>query len=139
VNRTSWRSVATVGAALYGLALAVNRSVVDVEGPSMEPALWAGDRLVTIPARPGWLEPGQVVVVADPADADHLVVKRLAAIETGRVVVLGDNPRASTDSRSWRALPLRAVRRLVLARWPDLRTPLRRSVRPQGGFGRQAG
>jgi nickel-type superoxide dismutase maturation protease len=114
------------GAALYAAVLAVNRSLVEVRGPSMEPSLREGDRLLTVPARRGWLEPGQVVVVSDPAEASHLVVKRLSAIGAGQVHVHGDNPRASTDSRTWGALPLRAVRRIAVARWPDLRTPLRR-------------
>jgi nickel-type superoxide dismutase maturation protease len=111
-------------AALYGLALAVNRSLVEVRGTSMEPTLWEGDRLLTVPARRAWLEPGQVVVVADPADAGHEVVKRLGSLGDGRAEVFGDNPRASTDSRSWGPIPLVAVRRIVVARWPDVRTSL---------------
>jgi nickel-type superoxide dismutase maturation protease len=125
VRSRVWPAVAGA-VALYAAALAVNRSLVEVRGPSMEPSLREGDRLLTVPARPGWLEPGQVVVVADPADTSHLVVKRLTAIGAGQVHVHGDNPRASTDSRAWGALPLRAVRRIAVARWPDLRTPLRR-------------
>jgi nickel-type superoxide dismutase maturation protease len=126
--RSRWRTVTVVAVMAYGVTWAVNRSLVEVRGPSMEPALWAGDRLLTIPARRGWLEPGQVVVVTDPADRDHLVAKRLTAIGSGRVAVHGDNPRASTDSRTWGDLPLAAVRRIAVARWPDLWTPLRRTV-----------
>jgi nickel-type superoxide dismutase maturation protease len=123
--RNRWRWVASA-AALYGLALAINRSLVEVRGISMEPSLWEGDRLLTVPARRAWLEPGQVVVVTDPADPDHEVVKRLGSVGDGRAEVFGDNPRASTDSRSWGPLPLAAIRRIVVARWPDLLTPLRR-------------
>jgi nickel-type superoxide dismutase maturation protease len=92
----------------------------------MEPTLWAGDRLLTVPARPASVRPGRVVVVADPADEGHLVVKRVVSAEAGRVVVLGDQPAASTDSRTWGPLPRRAVRRIVVRRWPDLRTRLHR-------------
>jgi nickel-type superoxide dismutase maturation protease len=127
--RDGWRWVVPV-AALYGLMLAVNRSLVEVRGPSMEPALWEGDRLLTVPARRAWLEPGQVVVVADPTDPGHEVVKRLASLGDGLAEVFGDNPRASTDSRSWGPLPLATIRRIVVARWPDVMTPLRRSMQP---------
>ncbi|MEX1178429.1 MAG: nickel-type superoxide dismutase maturation protease [Nitriliruptor sp.] len=120
-----WR-LGTLALVAYVVALVVNRSLVDVQGASMEPALWAGDRLLTVPARRAWIRPGRVAVVADPADPDHLVVKRLGATHRGAVEVLGDNPAASTDSRSWGPVPLDAVRRIVIRRWPDLRTRLHR-------------
>jgi nickel-type superoxide dismutase maturation protease len=125
-SKGRWRWLVGGAFGLYGVVLAVNRSLVEVQGPSMQPALWEGDRLLTVPARRGWLEPGQVVVVADPHEPGHLVVKRLTAIGAGRVEVHGDHPAASTDSRTWGPLPLRAVRRIAVARWPDLRSPLRR-------------
>lgn len=120
------RAVAVAIAAAYLATLAVNRSLVVVRGASMEPTLWAGDRLLTVPARRSSLRPGRVVVVADPADASHLVVKRVARAGGGEVVVLGDHPPASTDSRTWGPLPPGAIRRVVLCRWPDLRTRLHR-------------
>jgi nickel-type superoxide dismutase maturation protease len=124
------RTAAAVGAAgavaLYLAVLAVNRSLVEVQGASMEPTLWAGDRLLTVPATPRRIRPGRVVVVTDPADPSHLVVKRVARADGGRVEVLGDQPAASTDSRTWGALPPSAVRRIVVRRWPDLRTRLHR-------------
>jgi nickel-type superoxide dismutase maturation protease len=110
----------------YIATLAVNRSLVEVRGASMEPTLWPGDRLLTVPPRRRWLVPGRVVVVADPADPSHLVVKRLARAEAGQVEVLGDHPAGSTDSRHWGPLPTAAVRRVVVRRWPDLRTRLHR-------------
>jgi nickel-type superoxide dismutase maturation protease len=119
--------VMAAGAAVAYLAtLAANRSLVVVRGASMEPPLWAGDHLLT---RPTWLGPiraGQVVVVADPTDPSHLVVKRVDRADGGEVVVTGDNPAASTDSRTWGPLRPAAVRRVVLRRWPDLRTRLHR-------------
>ena len=93
----------------------------------MEPALRAGERLMTWPARPGALRPGRVVVVADPTDPDHLVVKRIAGLDGDRVTVLGDHAAASTDSRTWGPVPRAAVRRVVVRRWPDLRTRLHRT------------
>jgi nickel-type superoxide dismutase maturation protease len=120
-----WR-VGVCVAAGYGVVLGVNRSLVEVRGRSMEPTLRAGDRLLTVPARRAWLRPGRVVVVGDPSDADHLAIKRIASVGRGRVAVLGDHPEASTDSRTWGPLPVAAVRRIVVRRWPDLRTRLHR-------------
>jgi nickel-type superoxide dismutase maturation protease len=124
--RTRLTIASALTAVTYLGVLAVNRSLVEVRGASMEPTLWAGDRLLTVPARPASVRPGRVVVVADPADEGHLVVKRVVSAEAGRVVVLGDQPAASTDSRTWGPLPRRAVRRIVVRRWPDLRTRLHR-------------
>jgi signal peptidase I len=119
--------------ALYVAVLAVNRSLVVVRGGSMEPTLWTGDRLVTLPAVPWLLRPGRLVVVGDPADPTHQVVKRLVDLDARTVDVRGDAADRSTDSRSWGRLPRSSVRRVVLARWPDLRTPLWRPVGPPGG------
>jgi nickel-type superoxide dismutase maturation protease len=126
VDTRAGAAVAAALAATYLGVLAVNRSLVVVRGASMEPTLWAGDRLLTVPARSASIRPGRLVVVVDPADHDHLVVKRVARAEAGWVEVLGDRPAASTDSRTWGPLPRQAVRRLVVRRWPDLRTRLHR-------------
>ena len=115
-----------IGFTVYLGVLVANRSQVVVRGPSMEPALWPGDRLVTVPAIPRAIRAGMVVVVADPADPTHRVVKRVREVGRGRVDVRGDAPDRSTDSRVWGPLPVRSVRRIAVARWPDLRTPLRR-------------
>ncbi|MFA9443864.1 nickel-type superoxide dismutase maturation protease [Egicoccus sp. AB-alg6-2] len=112
-----------VATATYLAVLAANRSVLVVRGPSMLPALWPGDRVVTLPALAP-VRPGHVVVVRDPDERGHLVVKRVHAVEAGGVDVRGDHPRASTDSRTWGPLPRSAVRRRVVRRWPDLRTRL---------------
>lgn len=119
--RRSW----IVGLTLAYLAtLAANRSQLVVRGASMEPTLQAGDRLLTVPVFGRALRAGLVVVVADPVDATHLVVKRIARIDGDRIVVLGDAPDRSTDSRQWGPVPRTSVRRIVVARWPDLTTPL---------------
>lgn len=123
--RRWWRPAGAIGGA-YVVALAVNRSLVEVRGSSMEPTLWPGDRLLTVPPLRRWLRPGRVVVVVDPGDPQHLVVKRLARAGSGRVEVIGDHAAGSTDSRHWGPLPVAAVRRVVVRRWPDLRTRLHR-------------
>ncbi len=106
------------------VAVALNRSLVRVAGTSMEPALAAGDVLLTRPATRRCIQPGRLVVVADPRAADHLVVKRVRSVTADGVDVRGDLPERSTDSRTWGPVPPSAIRRIVVARWPDLRTPL---------------
>lgn len=102
------------------------RSLVEVAGPSMEPTLWPGDRLVTIPAHPRWLAVGQVVVLRDPEDPDHRIIKRITAVRGDRVEVRGDDPARSTDGRRWGPVPGRAIRRIAITRWPAVRSPLTR-------------
>lgn len=117
-------------------------SVVVVAGPSMAPALRPGQRVLVL--RRGWarLRPGRIVVVspaaldlpADPAGRrpQRLLVKRLTAlpgdpvpdpvraavgapvVPGGRVVLLGDNPAYSTDSRLWGAVPAASIVGVVL-------------------------
>lgn len=131
---TTRRRALAVVVALWAGAWALNRSLVAVRGPSMLPTLRPGERLLTVPVGAGAargralsaraLRAGRVVVVEDPAAPGHLVVKRVARTDgrgpSPRVLVLGDNPRASTDGRRWGPLPATAVRRLVVARWPSL-------------------
>jgi nickel-type superoxide dismutase maturation protease len=108
------------------VALALRRSLVEVRGPSMEPTLWPGDRLVTLPAVNAWLRPGQVVVLDDPEDASHRIIKRVVTVRGGRVEVRGDDPRRSTDGRRWGAVAAGSIRRIAITRWPQVRSPLAR-------------
>ncbi len=112
-------------------ALAADRARIVVAGPSMAPTLLPGEVVLTVPAVGRWLRAGQVVVLRDPGDPDHLIVKRLAAVTDGQVFAVGDDPHHSTDSRTWGWLPVSAVRRLAVVRWPDVRSPLRRVVAAQ--------
>ena len=110
--------------ALWAAVWTVNRSLVAVRGPSMTPTLQPGERLLTLPVRLARPRPGTVVVVEDPWQPGHLVVKRLAETDEQasrqQVLVLGDNPAASTDGRVWGPIEGDAVRRVVIARWPSL-------------------
>jgi nickel-type superoxide dismutase maturation protease len=118
------RSVLLLVVALWALIWTVNRSLVAVQGPSMSPTLRPGERLLTLPALVARPRPGSVVVVEDPWQPGHLVVKRVARIDgaapSAQVLVLGDNPEASTDGRVWGPIGRDAVRRVVVARWPSL-------------------
>ena len=105
--------------------------VVDVQGPSMEPTLYDGDRVLVRRAPLIAVRTGDVVVVARPhapefAAAGAWVIKRVAAtageqippvirhswaendidfagalVPDGRLLLLGDNPTRSGDSRHW--------------------------------------
>jgi len=129
-GRTGLVTAAAAVVGCYLGALAIDRSRIAVRGPSMTPTLLDGDVLLTAPALSVLLHVGAVVVIADPMDDDHLVVKRLTARDGDQVQVHGDDPDRSTDSRVWGWVPRSRVRRVALARWPDVRTPLRRLVPP---------
>ncbi len=107
---------ALLAVAVYAAVLAVNRSLVRVHGPSMRPTYHHGDLLLTLPIPPAAVRTGDVVVVADPWHDDHLVVKRVARIDTDGVQVHGDDPEHSTDSRVWGPLGAERLRRRVVTR-----------------------
>jgi nickel-type superoxide dismutase maturation protease len=109
---------AVLGAAVVGGAVAyviVRPRRVEVEGRSMEPTLAPGDRLLV--TRASHLQPGDVVAARDPRDHRRIVVKRVGALLGDEVVLRGDNPWASTDSRSFGTVPRRAVLGRVMRRY----------------------
>ncbi len=65
----------------------------------MVPTLQPGDRLLVVPSRR--YRQGGLVALVDPRDRGRVIVKRIdRSVEAGRgLVVLGDNPGHSTDSR----------------------------------------
>jgi len=112
------RARAVLGA--LGAAVAVAAFVVlrprriAVQGHSMEPTLSPGDRLLAVRSR--HLRTGDVVAVRDPRDG-RVLVKRIGALGDDGVVVRGDNPAASTDSRSFGPVPGDAVMGKVVRRY----------------------
>lgn len=90
-----------------------------VEGDSMAPAYLSGDRLVV--NRLAYLvrgpRPGDVVVLRDPEVPGRLLLKRVAAVEDGRYVVLGDNPAGSRDSRRFGTVRRRDIVGKALLRY----------------------
>jgi signal peptidase I len=115
---------------------------VEVVGVSMAPTLLDGDRLVVVPV--GRLRLGDLVVLPDPRTRSRPLVKRLAAVPNGRVVVgdvvleagmdevivLGDNPAASTDSRTIGPVAVSSIVGRAAYRYhpPDRAGPLRRGA-----------
>lgn len=120
----------TIAAGAFGLlaGAAVFRRV-RVFGESMSPTLLPGDRLLWVRLPTGWpLHRGDVVTLEDPRPGGatrapgrrgtgKLLVKRVTATGPGLVVVHGDNPPASTDSRDFGPVPRDSVRGLVVYRY----------------------
>jgi signal peptidase I len=108
--------VATVG--LLGvLVLSGRLFAVVITGCSMEPALRHGQRVFVLRCRPDRARCGDIVLLVDPANPNAFVIKRIAAlpgdpapipagaiaagapVPDGQVLLLGDNPTHSVDSR----------------------------------------
>jgi nickel-type superoxide dismutase maturation protease len=91
--------VAAVTSVLAGaVALRLVRRV-EVVGASMRPTLEPGDRLVVVAGRR--ICPGDLVALADPRQPARTLVKRVGRVDEAGLTVLGDDPAASTDSRSF--------------------------------------
>jgi nickel-type superoxide dismutase maturation protease len=93
---------------------------IEAVGDSMLPTLAAGDRLLAVRAAGGRLvAPGRVVAVRDPRPeaSARVLLKRVHAVDGDRLDVRGDNPAASTDSRSFGPVSRRAVVGVALYRY----------------------
>jgi len=112
-------SLAAVAVFILAVArwIAVPATVV---GPSMEPTLRAGDRVIvdlwTFRRRAP--EPGEIVLFRGPGDLP--MVKRVVRVEVEvGIEVVGDAPGRSRDSREFGPVPLGNVRgRVVWRYWP---------------------
>lgn len=106
----------------------------------MLPTLAPGDRVLV--CRWPRVRAGDVAVVRDPHRPVRLLVKRVESVGAAGVVVVGDNPGASRDSRAFGPVPLdrvvgRAWYRYVPAASAGI---LRRATTgrlPPGGDGRR--
>jgi len=82
-----------------------------VEDTSMRPVVQPGDRLLV----GRWLRPrcGSLVVVRDPEYPSTFLLKRVARVQpNGDLLVQGDNPNVSRDSRHFGPV----TRQLVIGR-----------------------
>jgi nickel-type superoxide dismutase maturation protease len=76
---------------------------VVVSGPSMLPTLRDGDRCMV--RRTRRVAPGELVVFVDPVEPRRLILKRVSEVMPSGIVVAGDNPGASRDSRDYGVVP----------------------------------
>ena len=100
--------------------------VVEVQGSSMAPTLVPGEWLLVERRSYSRRQPrvAEIVLAADPREPDRELIKRVAAVDasSGTLDLRGDAPEASTDSRTFGAIPVEAVRWRVIARyWPAAR------------------
>ena len=98
-----------INAVVYTRVLPFQR--FSVQDTSMRPVVQPGDRLLV----GRWLRPraGDLVVLRDPEQPSVFIVKRVASVEpNGDLVVRGDNPNVSRDSRHFGSV----ARRLVVGR-----------------------
>jgi signal peptidase I len=119
-------AVVSVGLGFLGRRVLSHLDAVEVSGRSMVPTLRPGDRLLvetwTFGRRPPQV--GEVVVAPDPRAPTRELVKRVAAVDDGRITLRGDAAR-STDSRRFGSVPLAAVRaRAAFRYWPLARAGL---------------
>jgi nickel-type superoxide dismutase maturation protease len=105
-----------MGLAVLALIVGVLRPRrVAVEGPSMEPTLRSGDRLLLLRRSSPRL--GDIVAVADPRSGRRLLLKRVVSVAGDELAVEGDNPSRSTDSRVFGPVHRRDVRGRVVYRY----------------------
>jgi nickel-type superoxide dismutase maturation protease len=112
-------TVAASGATLFCLGR-IRR--LEVEGESMVPALFPGDRVLVLRVPRWWpVGPGRLVAFFDPrpvtADEPRMMVKRVTSSGPEGLEVLGDNGEASTDSRDFGPVARAAVSGVVIYRY----------------------
>jgi nickel-type superoxide dismutase maturation protease len=128
-RRPASRVTAAVAAAVAGaIGLGLVRRV-EVTGASMRPTLEPGDRLLVLAWRR--IRAGDLVAVADPRQPARTLVKRVGRVDNATVTVLGDDPAASTDSRSFGPLARKTVLGRAVYRYaPGERAgPIKRGMR----------
>lgn len=115
--------------ALTASAILIRRRivVVTITGDSMRPTYRPGDRVFVRRSDPRDLKRGQVVVLERPFASGDWIIKRVAAlpgdmvpagnvVPPGKLVVLGDNPAASVDSRQFGYCPADRLLGVVIRR-----------------------
>jgi nickel-type superoxide dismutase maturation protease len=118
----AWATTAVGGLAAGAFSLGLVRRV-EVSGDSMRPTLEPGDRLLVLAWRR--IRAGDLVALADPRLPERTLVKRVAEVDRVKLTVVGDDPAASTDSRSFGPVPRATVLGRVVYRYaPSTRAAL---------------
>ena len=97
------------------------RSRVRIEGNSMQPALQDGQTVLVHPTAYHTRLPlvGDIILARHPIQGDIQMVKRVdQVLPDRRVLIRGDNPGESTDSRSFGALRPEHVLGRVVSTFP---------------------
>lgn len=91
----------------FGLWLLRRRFRFRVVGQSMVPTLYPGDEVLVNRRAYFSCSPavGDLVVAVHPDRPALKMIKRVDAIASNTCILLGDNPDASTDSRTFGAVP----------------------------------
>jgi nickel-type superoxide dismutase maturation protease len=118
-------NAAGLTAVILAVAAARRFTRYEVAGPSMLPALRAGDWLLAdrrAYAR-SRLRAGHVVVARDPRDPSRTIIKRVTRVcDDGQVCLAGDNAAESTDSRTFGPVSAEEIiGRVRLRYWPSPR------------------
>jgi signal peptidase I len=125
MNRRA-RTPIVLGAALVLVGATATVGMIrrlEVVGASMTPTLAPGDHVLVIRIPGAWrLRPGDLIAFPDPrparvAGAPRLLVKRVETAGPEGIEVRGDNLVASTDGRTFGAVPRRSVVGLVVYRY----------------------
>ena len=118
-ERAALSPVPAVGVLEFAYLLLGRRKRYQVSGPSMSPTLLDGD---TVLVEPGAYQhsdpaPGDVVVCRHPFKTDVYLIKRVSELtDAGELVLVGDNPEASTDSQTLGAIPKAHLRGRVCSK-----------------------
>ena len=106
-GRLAARATAAVATVVAGAVALRSVRRVEVTGASMRPTLEPGDRLLVLAGRR--IRAGDLVALPDPREPARTLVKRVGLVDEAKLTVLGDDPSASTDSRSFGPVPTRTV------------------------------
>jgi signal peptidase I len=88
---------------------------VEVFGLSMAPALQPGDRILVWKTTS--VHRGDIVAAPDPRLPARSVLKRVSGVTDGGLLLLGDNPDHSTDSRQWGPVQIASIQGKAVYRY----------------------